>query len=148
MTQVSRNLLTKKVAERIFEILIEVVASLNKPVEIQYFLEDLLSSTEKVMLGKRLAIAYLLLKEYDQRSICNILKVSLTTVSRVNHNIQTKGKGYKGVLKKVFAKEKLNEILDKLDTFFVELIPPSKGTDWRRARQEYYAEKRQTKKPF
>lgn len=148
MVQVSRNPLNRKVSERIFEIFIEVVASLNKPEEIEYFLEDLLSPTEKVMLGKRLAIAYLLLKGYNQRTICSILKVSLTTVSKVNLNIQTKGRGYKGVIQKVFAKEKLGQILDKLDSFFTELLPPPRGTNWSERRRQYYQEKRRRMKPF
>lgn len=148
MAQVSRNPLSKKVEERVFEIFVEIVALLNKPSEISYFLNDLLSPTEKIMLGKRLSIAYLLLKDYDQRTICAILKVSLTTVSKVSNNLQTKGQGYKGVIRKVFAKDKFNEILERLDTFLSELIPPQPGTNWKRVKGEYYQRKRDRIKPY
>lgn len=148
MAQVSKNPLRKHIEERIFEIFIEVVASLNKPQEISYFLTDLLSPTEKVMLGKRLAIAYLILKNYDQRTICGMLKVSSGTVSRVNHNIQIQGRGYKGVINKIFAKEKLTLTLEKLDSFLADLIPPRPGSNWSRIKKEYYEEKRKKKKPF
>lgn len=148
MAQVSRNILSKKVEQRIYEIFVEVIASVDKPEEIEYFLNDLLSPTEKVMLGKRLAIAYLLLKSYDQRSICNILKVSLSTVSRVSNNLQIKGQGYKGVINKVFAKEKLTQTLEKLDSFLADLIPPRPGSNWSRVKKEYYEGKRRNQKPF
>ena len=148
MAQVSRNPLRRQIEDRIFEIFVEVVASLNKPEEIQFFLNDLLSPTEKVMLGKRLSIAYLILKGYSQRTICGMLKVSAGTVSRVNHNIRIQGRGYKGVMGKVFAKEKLTQILEKLDSFLTELLPPPKGTNWSRVKGEYYEEKRRNRKPF
>lgn len=148
MAQVSRNILSKKAEQRIYEIFVEVIASINKPTEIDFFLNDLLSPTEKIMLGKRLTIAYLLLKGYDQRSICQIVKVSLGTVSKVSTNLQIKGQGYKGVMGKVFAKEKITQILEKLDSFLTELIPPPKGTNWSRIKREHYENKRIVRKPF
>lgn len=148
MTQVSRNPLNAKINERIFEIFVEVVAALSKPTEIQDFLDDLLSPTEKVMLGKRLSIAYLLLKGYDQRMICSMLKVSSGTVSRVSLNLQIKGKGYKGIFGKVFAKEKILQVLNKLDRLLSDIIPPPSGTNWSAWKKREYERKRILRKPF
>ena len=148
MAQVSINPLSLKTSERIFEILISVVAALDKAEDIQEFLNDLLSPTEKVMLAKRLTIAYLLLKGYDQRSICAIMKVSLGTVSRVSNSLQTKGKGYKGVIGKVFAKDKMSQIIEKLDNFLFELLPPPGGVNWAERKRVHYEEKKRRRKPF
>lgn len=77
------------------------LATLTTEQDIGEFLDDLLSPTEKVMLGKRLAIAILLDKGYDQRTIHNIMKVSVTTVNTVNFWLKQKGKGYYLVLSKL-----------------------------------------------
>ncbi len=148
MVQVSRNPLNAKINERIFEIFTEVVAALSKPAEIQDFLNDLLSPTEKIMLGKRLSIAYLILKGYDQRTICSMLKVSSGTVSRVSFNLQIKGKGYKGIFGKVFAKEKIAQTLDKLDQLLSGFLPPPRGTNWSEWRKREYKERFRKIKPF
>lgn len=148
MAQISKRLLNKKVSHRIFEIFTEVISTLNKPTDIQDFLDDLLSPTEKIMLAKRLTIAYLLLKGYKQRSICSILKVSLSTVNKVSTNLQTKGRGYKEVIGKLFTKNKLNQILDKLDTYLFELLPPTPGTNWSERKRRFYEEKKQKRKLF
>ena len=83
------------------------------------------------MLGKRLAIAMLLEKGYDHRTIHSILKVSTTTVSSVNFWLQTKGKGYRKVIRAIQDSKKWNEFFVNLTAIFSETF--SKKAWYRRA---------------
>ena len=94
MTQVSKRIVHKQIESRMYETLFEAIKHLRSKEEIQLFLTDLLSPTERTMLAKRLAIAALLMRAYEYESIMNMLKVSSATISKValvlNHN-----QGYK-----------------------------------------------------
>lgn len=122
MTQVSRIPLSKGVEEQMFTLLRRVLARLHSESDIADFLDDLLSPTEKIMLGKRLAIAFLLEKGYDQRAIHTILKVSTTTVNSVNFWLQYKGQGYHKVINMVRRGEHWQEFIEGLDQALREIF--------------------------
>ncbi len=83
LRQVSRLPLPKVLEEQMYELFRKALADLHTEDDVQAFLDDLLTSTEKVMLGKRFAIAVLLAKNYDYRAIQRIMKVSMSTVASV-----------------------------------------------------------------
>lgn len=99
MTQVSRYPLSKEVAQEMNLLFLRAFALLRKETDVQDLLEDLLTPNERIMLGKRLAIAYLLDKGLDQRSVHTIMKVSVSTVSGVNYWLIHRGTGYRNVLR-------------------------------------------------
>jgi uncharacterized protein YerC len=131
MTQVSRFPLPKDLERQMFTLFRRVLVNLKSEEDVSDFLDDLLSPTEKMMLGKRLAIAFLLDKGYDQRTIRTILKVSLTTVNSVNYWLKHKGKGYRKVIRTIRQEEKWQEFFDKLDSALYEIF--SKKAWYRRA---------------
>ncbi len=120
MTQVSKYPLPKPLEDQMFSLFYKALAGLHFPGEIKVFLDDLLSPTEKTMLAKRLTIALLLVKDYDQRSISQTLKVSLTTVTKINFWLNTKGRGYRKVIDKFLKEEKWEEFWQKLGDFVSE----------------------------
>lgn len=138
MTQVSKYPISAAVADRIFEIFIKCLVGLKNKKEVEIFLDDLLSPIERIMLVKRLAIAFLLEKGYDHRSISRILRVSLPTVVSVNQSRMYGNKGYTLVVNKILKEEKLDEIINKIGLAIVSL--PAKATkgggDWRYLKQE------------
>ena len=69
------------------------------------FLGDLLSDQEIEMIAKRLQIAKLLLKNKTYDEIRDTLKVSDTTVARVNGWLQQAGEGFRMVMKRGLQKE-------------------------------------------
>src|SRR3989344_4073887 len=109
MTQVSRKYLSAKVSARIFNMFLSTLTTLSSPRTAWRFVEDLLSPTEQLMLGKRLAIAYMLQKGYTQRDICSVLKVSLGTVSKISRMLQEKGNGYTSVVSHMLRQEKVSD---------------------------------------
>ena len=122
MTQVSRFPLPKILEEQMFVLFHRALADLRTEKDVSKFLEDLLTPSERIMLGKRLAIAVLLDKGYDQRTIHTIMKVSVSTVSSVNYWLKHQGSGYRIVLSKLKNQEEWRElkvgIEEFLKTFF------------------------------
>ena len=129
MTQVSRRYLPPKVSGQIFDMFLSILSSLGSPSVTSAFVEDLLSPTEQIMLGKRLAIAYMIRKGYAQRDIGNTLKVSLATVSKISLRLKTKGNGYTAVIDRMLRIQKVSDFFDKLDEKLDHLLPP-KGANW------------------
>src|SRR3989344_447704 len=135
MTQVSKYPLRKEIKERVYEVFAESLAMVKTKNQVDKLINDLLSPTERTMLAKRLSIALLLMKQYDQRAITNILKVSLGTVSRVSRSLQTGSGGYGMVVSTLIKDEKLHDFLQKLDDALANLLPPP-GRNWSNWRRE------------
>ena len=130
MTQVSRRPLKKDIERRINEFLTDSISNVRGSDDVYSFVHDLLSPVEQLMLAKRLAIALMLYKGYNQRSISQVLKVSLGTVNRVNIKLQYEGKGYRKVIDHILRKEKFKEFWKQIEDFLLEFAKP-KGEAWR-----------------
>lgn len=148
MAQVSKRYLQKKVEDRILDLFWTSLSSLSTKEQIALFLDDLLSPTEKLMLAKRLAIAFMLLKGYDYPSINNRLKVSDPTIWNVKTNLAYRGKGYKIAIGSIMNKEKWEKFWQDLDHFFEQILPPRYGTNWKEVRHKQWEKRREQQKPF
>lgn len=138
MTQVSRIPLRKEVEKRVYEVLMESIAAAKSHDTVGRLLDDLLSPTERLMIAKRLSIALLLLKRYDQRTISGWLKVSLGTVNKVSRSLQDGHNGYSAVIGSILRKEELKGFIQKIDDAMAEVFAPrnSNMRNWRRRRWE------------
>lgn len=125
MSQVSRRYLSPKTEQQIFDTFVESFTSLSSAQKAEGFLYDLLSPVEQVMLGKRLAIAYMLMKGYAQRTVADTLKVSQATVNKVNASLKT-GSGYRAIISHMLQKEKIVAFFDKLEEKINDLLPKRK----------------------
>lgn len=148
MTQVSRRFLNKKVENRILDLFWNSLSSLSSKEKISIFLDDLLSPTEKIMLSKRLAVAFMLIKGYDYPTINERLKVSDPTIWNVKLNLTHRGKGYKLAIEQIMSKEKWEKFWEDLDFFFSQIIPPTPGTNWKEVRRKQWKERRKQEKSF
>ncbi len=122
MTQVSRMPLPKILQEQMHTALRKALADLHTEAEVSVFLDDLLTPTEKIMIAKRLAIAILLDRGYDQRTVHTIMKTSLTTVNQVNYWLKQKGKGYRIVLDKLKNDKDWREIKKDFEKFLKDFF--------------------------
>lgn len=129
MSQVSKFPVHKEVEKRMFEIFKFSISGLKNSEDIDDFLEDFLSPSEKVMLAKRLAIAVLLAKGYVYPSIARILRVTPTTISTVSLRLKYSGKGYKRIVSIILSNEKKDEFWNKVGDM-ISNIPKSKGSSW------------------
>lgn len=80
--RISQYKLDNQVLKRLFALLFEVVGKRKNKEEFLNIIFYLFSPVERIMFAKRVAIAYLLLKKIDQRTISKVLKVSKATVSK------------------------------------------------------------------
>jgi len=148
MAQVSKYRIPSKVYERIFEIFLKSLAEIKSKNEAEAFIKDFLTPTERIMLAKRLAIAFLLEKDYDFRTISMILRVSTSTVGRVNLARKYGSKGYQKVIKKILQEEKLTKFfLEAAEVLSGSLGKSTKGGGaWRYLHHKL--KKKKKKRPF
>ncbi len=126
MSQISRFPLSKSLEAQMFTLFRRVLADFHSESHIEELLDDLLTPTEKIMLGKRLAIAFLLEKGYDQRTIHSIMNVSVSTVNGVNYWLKNKGNGYRRAIAMVRREEKWQSFLEKLEDTFSDIFSKTK----------------------
>jgi uncharacterized protein YerC len=138
MAQVSRHFMNPNIEKRVYEVFIESVKNTKNSGEVIDFLNDLLSPVEKIMMAKRVAIAFLLLQDkYTYYQISKTLKVSRGTIAKIHATFALQGKGYRkilgDILKRKIAKTALSELLDAMT------LLPSKGTTieyWNKVKRE------------
>lgn len=85
---------------------------------LKLFFDDLLTTTEKAMLGKRLLIALFLEQGRSYADIGRILKVGETTIAAVSERLRRGGNGFRLVLKKIEKQEKIENVLEKISESF------------------------------
>ena len=148
MAQVSKYPIPEKIYQRILEIFLKTLIGLKNKKDAEQFINDLLTPTEKVMLVKRLAIAFLLEREYDYRTISKILRVSLPTIASVNSARKYGGKGYQKIMTKLLREEKVQDFfLQVAEALSGNFSKSSKGGGvWRYLHHEI--KKERTKRPF
>lgn len=148
MTQVSKYPISNEVYERISEIFFKVLISIGTKSEASNFIKDFLTPTEQIMLAKRLAIVFLLEKDYDYRTISKVLRVSLPTIARVNLMRKYGSQGYGIMLKKLLNEEQIKTFLLKIGEALTEVVGKGgKGSGlWRYLHQELKRKRRE--KPF
>jgi len=150
MTQISKRQLNRDIQKRIYEIFIDVLKETQTSSEVESLLEDFLTPTERVMLPKRLCIAYLLLKGYNHRTIASYLKVSFTTLNRVSTALRTGGQGYTLMLTRLQKREKIDMIFRQIEEGIVSTLASVGGPThiWKSIQTEQRRKNYQERKPF
>jgi uncharacterized protein YerC len=147
MTQVSKIPLRKEIEKRMYDVFLDSIAMVHTRSQVQKLLMDWLSPTEKVMLAKRLSIALLLTKQYNQRQIAKLLHVGLETVNKVNKVLTHGDGGYMMVLSVFLKQEKQEAFWEKIDDARADIFPP-RHRDWSKWRKERWENKMRGKKPY
>ncbi len=101
MPQVSKIPIKKDIEIKIRRAFSQSLAKISSESEMEKYIFDLFTPTERVMLAKRLAIAALLVKGLTYKEISQKLRVSTSTVARVNLWLKHSGKGYKTAVEKI-----------------------------------------------
>lgn len=149
MPQVSKYPLKAEVYDRIFELLLKVVAEPYNKRAAKELLEDLLTPTEKIMLAKRLAIGVLLVKDYSYQTIQEILRVSKSTIADVNTSLKYEGKGYKKFTKRVLQEEEMAKFWEKVENLVLGAFSKgTKGAGWRHLHQEIKSKRWKKRTPI
>lgn len=148
MPQVSRFRVNQEIEKRMFEIFEKTLADLKAADQIKSYLGDLLTPTEKIMLSKRLAIAVLLAKGYNYRTISGILKVSTSTVLAIVKRQLVDGRGLGMVTKKILKEEETKKFFVGLEKTLAKILNPHPAVQ---EKTDYYYQKKMEKlncRPF
>lgn len=150
MSQISKYPISKQISNRIFEIFLNTFVNIKNKEEADEFISDLLTPTEKIMLAKRLAIAFLLEKNYDYRSIQKLIRVSTGTIASVNLSLHLGSAGYKKLISKIVKVEKITGIFE---TAIIKILSApaalERGTGtWTYLKRKAEEQKRKNKKSF
>lgn len=137
MAQVSKYPVSKEVYTRILDIFAKTVVSCKRKDQATLFLEEFFTPTEQIMLTKRLAIAFLLLKKYNYLEISKVLHVSTSTIRNVSISLKTKSYLLKKV-KKILKDEEIEKFLTELGEKILKLLASggSKSGAWKYLDQE------------
>jgi uncharacterized protein YerC len=99
--------LTEKELIRTLDMLYTAAGTVKGRDAMKTFLRDLLTESERIMLGRRIWIARLLLSGFNEKEIVQKLKVSIETVYRVKRWLKDQFKGYEKAI------EELEKEMDK-----------------------------------
>lgn len=133
MTRISRYYLNEGLLNKLFNLFFTVVGKKDDIDEFKETVIDLLSPTERIMIAKRVAIIYLLLKKIDHMTISDTLKVSPSTVAKF-HLIMEKSQGIVPTFRKLIRNEKFGEFLE--DIYLSFRGPGTYGVNWTSAWQQ------------
>lgn len=120
--QVSKKGINNRIEKKIFRCLFQVLADLKSPKQVDSFLSDVLSKTEKTVLAKRLGIVYYLNKNKSYEAIRKDLKVSSATIANVQKWMEEGGEGLNLALKAIEADEWADEIIGKIGDGFKRMF--------------------------
>lgn len=124
MTQVSRLKLKTEIEERIYELFNKTLAGIKSKNEIDSFLDDFLSPTEKTVFAKRLAVAVLLAKGNDYAQIRTILRVTPVTISKMSLRMKSGNGAVKKEANRIVVSDDNRALLEELTSIF---NVPTKG---------------------
>ncbi len=128
MVRNSRFTLSNDLLEKLFDLLFEVIGNKSSKDEFRKIFIDLLTPAERIMLAKRVAIIYLLMKKIEYYNICDRLKVSPTTVAKYAL-LMEKSEGIVPTFKQIVKVDKVKIFLEEI---FNNIFAPEKiGIDWK-----------------
>ena len=119
MARISKKLVSEKLLTKIYKLFYEVFSRYEGQEDFLLIIDDILSPTEKIMLAKRLAIIYLLIKKVDYRDIADTLKVSTATILFYATTYYKRSSRVVNIINGMLKNEK---VLNFLDDFFANFM--------------------------
>lgn len=122
MPHLSRYKLSSEQINHLAERIVSAALYIRDRKGLMLFFDDLLTTTEKAMLGKRMLIVMFLERGYSYAEISNTLKVSEATIGTMSERLQKGGEGFRLVLKKLEKEEEIEKILQKVKQIFQNFL--------------------------
>jgi|SRR3989344_2859284 len=131
MPHLSKRKLERDVYLKIYEELNQCVTSYKNKLKREKFLEEILTITEKIMIAKRLAVMTMLVKGISSYGIEKSLKVSSSTVARLE-NMMEKGK-FTNLQNFLLEKQKSKAeiIFGEISNFLMATLTSNRRAQWK-----------------
>lgn len=133
--KVNSEKLKKEAKEKFLDILYAALDYAKSRNEIKSLISDILTESEKIMLGRRILIAKRLLEKQSYPQIVREIGVGFDTVYKVKKWLGGRHQGYKKIV------EKFDEIIrskTKLKSGFKDYYPSGGLADLKRRYRSYY----------
>lgn len=114
MPHVSQNKLPGKIEDEIIKNLNLALTFIRSGEEMISFLGALFSSTEKIMLAKRLAMIILIEDGMSDSQIADLLHLTPITVAKMRLFYEARGQGFRIALKKLEEQKRLRDFKDTI----------------------------------
>jgi len=146
MAQISKRYVDQTMMNRINELLFDLLLTMADKKEVNSVLSELLTTTEKTMIAKRVACFYLLIKKVSIREIEDTLKISTCTVTYFKHFLD-RSVVIKEYLSNKLKNEKVKHLFEDIfvDIFYGTL---KKGSNWSEDKKIYYQHQRKRQQPM
>ncbi len=123
MPRISRYPLKKNDLDEITEHFIYLVSSLRASRDIACFLEEFLTTEEKIMLTKRLVMFVMIKNGYDEQTVRSTLHMSHETIRTYKRKLQEKSQSFHEILEILLHRKRTKQffktfehILEKINT--------------------------------
>lgn len=117
MPQVSKRLLDPEVKQNTLDALSYTLKEIRTKKDADLFLSTVMTDTERLMLAKRIAAAFLLGKGIEQDKISRSLKLTSATITRLKMWISLRSEGFDIIFSKLAKKEReslANDVLQRI----------------------------------
>ncbi len=114
MVHLSRFPVDNRKLIKVFNLLFTIINSTNDQNEFLFLIKDIISPSEQIMIAKRIAIVYLLMKGVNSRDIVEYLKVSKSTISKFSLLFYKKDTALISTIKQLLKKENISNFFDDL----------------------------------
>src|SRR3989344_8336932 len=132
--KINSEKLKKEMREKFLDILYATLDYAKSRNEVKSFINDILTESEKIMLGRRILIAKRLLEKQSYPQIVREVGVGFDTIYKVKQWLGGRHRGYKKVA------EKFDRIIrtEKLKSGFRDYYPLGPFADLKRRYKRYY----------
>lgn len=130
MVQISKRKVKPEVMDKMFTLLFTVMGKQSGEKEFGKIINGLFSPVEKIVIAKRIAVLLLLLKGVDWRDIREILKVSLSSISK-SQMILLNNEETKRALTSLIMQNKMGLFFEEL--FLSFFGPGTAFVNWKKA---------------
>ncbi len=113
MVQLSKRRIKPQVMSKMFNLLFDLLGNQNNKGNFDIIVDGLFSPTEKIMVAKRIAIFFLILKGEEWRTVRDTIKVSLASVSKCQM-ILINNPEMKRALKYISSRREMGIFFDEL----------------------------------
>ncbi len=132
MPRISKFKLDKDIQRAILKQFWSSIAMIQNESYASAFFSDLLTSTEEMMLAKRLAAAILIVRGKSATQIKDSIHLSYTTIGSVASWVKNAKPQTQKILLNFSKQKDWEEILDKIEAM-LDKLPPRYGTNWHEA---------------
>lgn len=117
MPHLSRKPLPRATYLQIVDELDWLMADIKSETFMKAFLNDFFTKTERIRLAKRLALALMIVKNYEVSIITKVLSISKSTVYIMQQKLNYENRGFKKGLEKLIRNERMEDLWNKINKF-------------------------------